>query len=223
MKLASSTILPPDRLDHLRDGKGVVGISLNNFVSRTPAMLEELFVWTKENIGEFDLLVGDFLMRHNYEAFDKLPEIDACDRAMSDGIRVTNRIRPVLAQAVQESRIISARSMYDERSFPLRLQRFEQEYSQNAGFRGAIDQAVREFLARRRFASATEKIRSHCVAYQLEELVLFELLAEAGYASLVYAGAHLPVMKSMVSKKFGGISRSLEALTLVEMRFFKPQ
>jgi hypothetical protein len=47
---------------------------------------------------------------------------------------------------------------------------------------------------------------------------MFELLTEAGYSALVYAGTHLPVMKSIVSKSLSGVSPILETLTLFELR-----
>jgi hypothetical protein len=88
-------------------------------------------------------------------------------------------------------------------------------------FKRLINQAINEFLSRRRFHGDSSAVRQHCVAYQLEELVIFELLAEKGYTSLVYAGAQLPVMKGIVSNQLSGLSKALEGFSLVEMRFAK--
>lgn len=223
MRRASVTVFPDNGLERSKHRRAVIGISLNNFVSRSPALLEQLFAWTKENVGNFDLLIGDFLTRHNYQAFSGLPESAAVDQAMHDGERITNKVLPVLARSNDSARLISARSLYSDSSFTGRLRHFEQHYDKNTDFHQRIDEAVHEFLARQRHSQATDDVRRHCVAYQLEELVLFELLAESGYATLVYAGAQLPVMKSIVLKELSGISQHLQGLTLIELRFLKQQ
>ena len=50
---------------------------------------------------------------------------------------------------------------------------------------------------------------------------MFELLTEAGYNALVYAGPQLPAVKSIVLGSLSGVSHILETLTLVELGFFK--
>lgn len=221
MMPASITIWPPNGLQFSKSGKAFIGISLNNFVSRSPLLLRELFSWTASRFAAFDVLLGDFLTRHNYEAFSNLQASAAIEKAMQDGKRTSERIAAPMAEASPGAQILSARTLYQEPGFRMRLSRFERQYEQNPTFRRLIDQAVNEFLNRRRVNHASTTIRHHCVAYQLEELVLFELLAEAGYTSLVYAGAHLPVMQGIVSKQLSGVSNALQNLALVEMRFHK--
>lgn len=61
--------------------------------------------------------------------------------------------------------------------------------------------------------------RAHSRDYQLEELAVFELLADEGYSVNVYPGAHLPVMKDLVDGPLVGVMPKLRDLILVELRF----
>jgi hypothetical protein len=68
------------------------------------------------------------------------------------------------------------------------------------------------------FSDAAEAARRHSRLYQLEELAVFTLLANEGYSTNVYAGAHLPVMKAFVSGGVDGIAPALRSAKLVELR-----
>ena len=140
---------------------------------------------------------------------------------MHYGKRTIEAISVPLATSSPEAKILSAQALYENLTFSERLSRFQREYESSGTFRHLIDQAIHEFLSRRRYRGDSATVRQHCVAYQLEELVIFELLAEKGYTSLVYAGAQLPVMKGIVSNRLSGLSKALEGLSLVEMRFAK--
>src|SRR2546421_345302 len=116
MMPASVTIFPDNGLKFSTTGKALVGISLNNFVSRSPLLLGQLFSWTASHFTTFDVLIGDFMTRHNHEAFSNLPERAAIERAMDEGKRTSDRIAPPMAAVSPGSRILSARTLYEEPS-----------------------------------------------------------------------------------------------------------
>jgi len=210
---------PPTGLARERRGKTFIGISLKGPLVGAP-LRREVLDWTQSNVGTPDLFVGDYLNRHNYQAFDRVPEAQAIEQAMRDGARTIDHLKGLLsAWGVVDVAITSASCLYKDPSFSSRLARFNKQYSENESFKTLIDRAVDAYLTRKRHdKKPDENVSRHCVAYQLEELVLFELLAEANYRTLVYAGPQLPVMKSIVSGQLKGASDALEALTLIELR-----
>lgn len=192
-------------------------------MSESSSLLQTVCDWTRRNIGEFDLLVGDYLNRHNYQAFSGVEEAAAIDQTMNDGATATKRLQNLIARCSFENvSIISAAQLCAEPSFSVRLANFERHYCSHRRFRAFIDDAVDSFLARKYpTVLPDEKVRGHCIAYQLEELAIFEILAEQGYNTFIYPGAQLPVMKDIVSGSLDGVSRALGALTLIELRLFE--
>jgi tRNA-dependent cyclodipeptide synthase len=224
MQIVDTRFFPHDFPDRWKDGKAIIGISLNNQVSKSSLLLQQLFNWTREHRGAFDLLVGDYMNRHNYQAFNAASKPDAERKAVSDGSKATVMLRKLLDECGSEPvSVISATSLYMDATFGERLAYFNEVYATNKAFSDPIHEAIGAFLARKPDVIVTKDIRRHCVAYQLEELVLFELLARDGYRSLVYAGAQLPIMKSIVCGNIDGISDLLKALNLVEIKFSRTQ
>jgi tRNA-dependent cyclodipeptide synthase len=151
-----------------------------------------------------------------------MTELAAIKQAMRNGATIVERLQRLIPTwGIDGVAILSARSLYEDASFENRLSRFEREYTANNNLRMLIDSAVDEFLLRKHPDTTPDNnILSHCVAYQLEELVLFELLAETNYRTIVYPGAHLPVMRGIVSGQVKRVSDALETMTLVEVRIF---
>jgi tRNA-dependent cyclodipeptide synthase len=204
--------------------RAFIGISLNNKTMEAPHLLNAIFDWTKQNVGAFDLLVGDSLTRHNYRAFDGQTEGAAFERAMKSGEEAKKFLESLLATAESNfsAEVISSYSLCEQRVFSNRLDHFERCYANNLEFKNLIDQGVDEFLLRRHSKSMRDRVkRDFCVAYQLEELVIFEQLSAKGYSTFVYPGAHLPVMKRLVSSPLNNVSADLERLKLVELRVFE--
>ena len=223
MQIVEIRSFPRDVRGRWKEGKAIIGISLNNQVSRSLPALRQLFEWTREHRGTFDLLVGDYMNRHNYQAFHAASESDGEKRALLDGRNASVKLRKLLDEVGSEGvSVISARSLYMAATFGERLSYFKDLYATNRAFSDLIHEAIGAFLARKPDVIVTEDIRRHCVAYQLEELVLFELLSKQGYR-VVYAGAQLPIMKSIVSGNMGGVSDFLKALNLVEIKFSRTQ
>jgi tRNA-dependent cyclodipeptide synthase len=213
-------VFPPNGLTQPRKGKAFLGISLNNRLAISPHLFRAVFDWVSSNVGGADLFIGDHLHRHNYQAFDGMAEPSAIERALRDRDELAGRLRGVLAAGCwPHAAIMSASPLYQNPTFSDRLSRFRNQYASNAAFKQLIDDAVDAFLARKQPNHVVdEEIRGHCVAYQLEELVLFELLVEQGYSILIYAGAQLPIMKDIVSGHVSVASASLRTLTLIELR-----
>jgi tRNA-dependent cyclodipeptide synthase len=220
MSKVTFRVLPSDGLALQPNRRAVVGVSLNSRTAISRERLRDILQWTATHIGECEFLVGDYLNRHNYEALEGLSASEAIARTRRDGASVIARLHELIQESSIPATVISSESLYTEPTFMDRVNRFNVLHQRDERFRLLIDEAIDAFLARKRRAIRQDpSIRDHCVAYQLEELAMFELLAESGRGTLVYGGAHLPIMKAMVSQPASGISVSLSKLTLVELAF----
>ena len=217
------SLFPDDSALFQNSGRAFVGISLNNRIMSSPELLSVVLDWSTKNVGDFDLLVGDYLNRYNYQAFDGATEEMARQRANCDGAEARLRLYKLISpHGSFQSTIISTRALYERSSFRSRFADFWQHYSRDSEFRSAVEEGVDAFLARRHpLAISDSVVRNYCVAYQLEELVLFEQLAEEGYRTFIYPGAQLPIMKMLVDSAFSDISQYIHKLTLVELRLFE--
>jgi tRNA-dependent cyclodipeptide synthase len=204
--------------------KTFVGISINNSVMQSDTLPRKIFEWTEHNVGQFDILIGDYLHRHNYKAFTGASEELAAERAMEDGLEALKRLSPLISpgQRFFGTTAISTATLIARTSVIARRCLFEDFYEKRSDFRALIDVGVDAFLSRKHPLSLRDmSVRRQCVCYQLEELAMFEELAEEGYGVLVYPGAQLPVMKGLVAGKLPRISPLIQTLQLVELRLLR--
>lgn len=221
MNRVSVSVYPEARGTTSLGDKAFIGISLNNRLSASPALLREVISWSLVRLPSFDILVGDLLERHNYQAFQGLTSDEALDRALQDGRRLTDLIRELGAVSDQRAEILLASRLAQDPSYAGRLIRFRKLYQSDQRFRRPIDAAITAFISRRHpLLPLSPDIFDHSVEYQLEELAAFELLADSGYTTFVYPGSQLHVMKEMVGGNLPNVSHSLQKLILVELRIF---
>lgn len=216
-----SKISPSQTTAKLNELRGYLGLSLSNRITGSIPQLHELLSWAKDHLRSVCVLVGDYVYRHNLEDLQGLQRDVALALAKTEGVAIAMRVRKVLDELdLKNSTIVLASELYELPTFNHRLMVKNALYDSNAEFRELINIASNGFFER--FAKDRmhiESARRHSRDYQLEELALFELLAEQGYTVNVYPGAHLPVMKDIVAGKFPGVMPLLERLTLVELRF----
>jgi tRNA-dependent cyclodipeptide synthase len=222
----SVRIFPKKSQLHFESVRAFVPISLNNKAMVSTDLLRIVFDWTEMNVGKFDLLLGDYLNRYNYQAFGGETEKGAIEKARQAGDEARKRLEPLISstESYRNAKIISTAMLCKNENFGARLAHFREYYSDNTEFRESVQEGVDLFLTRRHPQAADDpSVRDYCVAYQLEELVMFEQFAKEGYGVLVYPGAQLPIMKKLVSKSFTGASADIEKLILVELRIFEDE
>ncbi len=206
--------------------RAFVGISVDNSIIYSPDAISGIFDWAFDNVSSFDVLIGDYLNRHNYQAFNGDNELSAIEKAEYAGIEARKRLAPLISQQTHHgiAQFISSTDLWSRQSFATRRAHFETCYSKRDDFRKIVDEGVDKFLSRRHPLSLYDaEVRAHCTAYQLEELAMFEQLAMDGYDLFIYPGAHLSIMKSLVSKEIDGISDDIARLVLVELRIFRDE
>ena len=212
---------PPIARNLLRGHRAYVSESLTNRVTMSEILLRQIFEWTRDKVGAFDILIGDYFHRHNLEDLDGLGEPGALQRAIADGKALAQKTQSVLdSLAFSEVATRFAGDICAGPRFEERLRAQLNLYETNERYGHYINVATDVFL--RRFAPArvtADAARRHSRLYQLEELAMFELLSGEGYSVNVYSGAHLPVMKEIVAGTLRGALPTLETLTLVELTF----
>src|SRR5664279_1036644 len=108
-------VYPQKSLDSRQIGRAFIGISLKPRKQQNVPQLGKVLDWTKEHIGQFDLLVGDFLNRHNYEAFDGMEEPAAAEVAMQHGRETVEQLHHLLAlHSTTDADVLSAHALYSD-------------------------------------------------------------------------------------------------------------
>ena len=219
----TAKFIPENKLLGTQQSRAFLGVSLNNRVTTNPDSIERVFAWVAHHVGKFDPLLGDYVHRHNYQAFNGMSERAAEEQSRKDGEHAATQLRDVAATCgSKDVSLITAEMLSREPEFATCVARLRQLYGEHDRFRTLIDETTNAFVMRKHSSvPLNDKVRDHCTAYQLEELVLFEMLADRGYGTFVYPGAQLPVMKEIVSGSLHGVSRALQSLTLVEIRLFE--
>ena len=205
------------------NNKSFIATSLSNNPVALINKLPWIVQWASENTIEFYFLIGDYIHRHNEIALENLTPRKAMRSADAKATQVAAQISLAL-ERVGRGRdvILKASALAIEPDFDERFEEFFNSYRSRRQFREIIDQTVQSYLDRRRiYSSPSGKIWDHCVAYQLEELVIFEKMVERGFGSLIYPGPQLPVIKAIVTGNLPGLSERLQTLRLVELRHFE--
>jgi tRNA-dependent cyclodipeptide synthase len=200
-------------------GRAYVGVSLNDRADYMQKLLLPTCAWAESEFGNYTLLVGDYLHRHNVEMLLGTAPNEAVERAMSQGAAVAAEVlRAVPARLSAVPEILSARDQYDDPSFKARLAKFRRCHETDERFVLLVQRGVHAFLSRKNKGLLdSDAAWGHCISYQLEELAIFELLADMGYSTLIYPGQHLPLLIGFVSGQFPAVSPALETMTLVEL------
>lgn len=213
-------IFPRSIRDQLPTKKGFVSLSLSSKTTQNNERLSEIFKWSKQNLQSFDVIVGDYFHRHNLQSFQGIAPNEANELASFEGNRVKAQVSDLLNTLnFQSINVKLASKIYDTNGADERFAELASLYSKSPEFRSKIDLASMKFI--QRFAPneiENQDFLIHSRDYQLEELVLFEILKKDNYAVNVYPGAHLPIMKSIVKGFSIGSATNLDGYILVELR-----
>jgi tRNA-dependent cyclodipeptide synthase len=215
-----SKIFPASARSQIQASRAYLSVSLSSRLTATETGLHDVFQWMQRSVSQFDVIIGDYFHRHNIEDLEGREPSEALKVATDQGKAHARRIQLVLEQLkLTAVKIRCASAISKQPDFVPALREMEFAWHSNTNFAQLIDQGTEAFL--RRFALeriAVEPARLHSRLYQLEELAVFTLLANEGYATNVYAGSHLPVMKAFVSGGVDSVAPALRSAQLVELR-----
>jgi hypothetical protein len=104
--------------------------------------------------------------------------------------------------------------------FNSKMERFKSIYLVNKQFQELLNHTVNVFLRRQQeIMIGLREAKDLCRLYLLEELVIFEILAEEGYNVNMYPGNQLPIIKAIVTGQLKNVSEPLEGIQAVEIKF----
>jgi tRNA-dependent cyclodipeptide synthase len=213
-------IFPRSIRDQLATKKGFVSLSLSSKTTQNVERLSEIFEWSNQNLQSFDVIVGDYFHRHNLQSFQSIAPNEANELASMEGNKVKSQVSDLLNTLhFQSINIKLASEIYNTNGANERFAELVSSYSTLPEFKSKIDLASTKFIQR----FAPDKLENndfliHSRDYQLEELVLFEILQKDNYVVNVYPGAHLPIMKAIIKGFSIGSATNLDKYILVELR-----
>jgi len=216
-----SRVFPPSARPQLRSSLAYLSISLSNRLTASPTRLRQALQWMHRNVGQFDILVGDYFHRHNLEDLERRRPDEALALATADGRVHGHRLRSALNQlGLLDIGIRHASDFTHQTTFASALHSMKLDFGSNQPFARLVEQGADAFLGRLAPGRISIEIaRRHSREYQLEELALFTVLANEGYNTNVYAGAHLPIMKALVMGDVNSVAKEFTTMQLVELRF----
>ncbi|MFN8250260.1 MAG: tRNA-dependent cyclodipeptide synthase [Ferruginibacter sp.] len=194
-------------------------VSMNNRLLRDEKSLQEILRWVFEHTDHLEAVIGDFLHRHNLMIAGATHQ-EAIEKSIHLGDELTKNLLAAMQYFPGKQLSIRPSSLfYKTQVFEQRLSHFENLYMTNPVFISEIDFLIHQFLSRQGHIDGNSFQLEHCKKYLLEELVIFEILAEEGVLINVYPGKQLRIFKKIVTGELPGVSTELEKVSLVEMRF----
>jgi len=198
-------------------------VSINNNRTKDKQSLKEIWGWIKESANEVMVLVGDYLHRKNIMISKGLSESVAIKEATMLG---KSRILLLKETAEEQGLSVwfkSTKDFNDLPSFKSRYERVNNYISHEKRLKALVEKTISDFLSRQMHITMdAESARHLCYEYLIEELTIFEYLAEDEKLINIYPGSHLQITKRIVNGQFGSISPYLTKMILFEL-IFKPK
>lgn len=197
-----------------------LGLSINNRMFRDQNALEEIVHFISQHKKECHLLIGDYLHRYNEVIFNGLSLNEATEIIRN---KTKDTVELVMTEAGKHG--ITIIPIYTEEvvmsaGFPQRLQRVKDVFEENSRFNELVEYTIDVFLRRQdEIKISLSEARKYCLEYLLEELAIFEVLAERGFLVNIYPGNQLPITKELVCGHLKNVSAPLEKIQAVEIKF----
>lgn len=203
-----------------------LGISIGNpqFRGESFAVLLE---WISRHFDECLIVVGDYLQRYNEHIFynrqAKEAEIESLrmgDTFLKESADLLNRLPKT------QFHITRWKSYLDSQEYHRSKKILEELFVTSFEFRESIDKTSSEFIARQmknKKGPVVDKKTAIALStqYLLEEIAVFSVLVENGWAVEVYPGPEIPVLVDMAAGKFPHIPPALKQRINVELRITK--
>ncbi len=210
------------KLDYDWNHHVYLGMSMNNKVFQSPDTLVEIINLLALKSEDCLILVGDYLHRYNEQIFNGLSKEEAIKKCQRKGSelkfifdKTTKENTPNFKYCYRDTEVFLSHP-----NFGQKIEKFEKLYLTNTKFKELIEYTVDVFLRRQsEIKIDIIQARKLCVKYLLEEMVIFEILAEEKYTINVYPGNQLPIIKSICTGDLKGISEELEKIQAVEIKF----
>lgn len=199
-----------------------ISMSINNNVFNSDDTLAEFIKFLSAHSKNITIINGGFLHRYNEQIFFGLSEHASAKVSLEKGSLLQKKFIDTVKKidVSINYKFIDSLEFNKYPTFHTKFKLFQSFYISESKFRYLLEYTIDVFLRRQPEIklSATEA-RKRCLMYLIEELVIFEILAEKGYYVNVYPGNQLPIIKAICMGKLKNISNSLEHIQAVEVKF----
>ncbi len=211
-----------------------LGISIDNQRYREKDSIVSILGWISKNFRDCQLLIGDYLHRHNLLDLNNQNE----DTSIEYVTLKANLIRENIQKVKQKNKLSSVggflnwEAFHKDSFFTNLHKQFREIYYTNGVFHDAIKKDVERYLQfiekknkdyhRQTLLSDQTILRERSTAYLIEEMAGFAYLSQKGMKINIYAGSQLATTKMLVLGKIPGLSAYFEGVILVELKF-KPK
>ena len=211
------------RLEDLADKGAFLGVSISNPMMRTPSV-RFFLEWANFHFRPVDILIGDWIERHNLNPETENDTERSCALAMAKAEPVVTAINEAKSRIPEiEMKLVSARDVAMEPKFNSVLSILTNHFESDAEFRSLVLTDVHDYLARNQkrkpqtHALAIDTSVAHSVQYVLEELAIFSLLMERGLDVQLYPGRHLATLVALANKQISSPIYGLNHLICIDL------
>ncbi len=200
-------------------GKVYMPVSMNNMLVRDEDTVTEILRWIFEKTNTCHAILGDYLHRNNI-----MLDGTGVEGAVLISEKQGKELELILKKSAEKfsgkTLVISSSSLFYKREdFTSRLIYYNKLYINNTKFSNEINYLIHQFIERQGHMEGNPEQLLLCRNYLLEELVIFEILSEENFCINIYPGKQLRVFKRIVDGSLPDVSKALEKVTLIEMRF----
>lgn len=203
-----------------------LGISIGNPQFRGESF-QVLLEWISHHFDECLIVVGDYLQRYNEHIFYNRQAKEAEIESLRMGDAFLKESEKYLSLLPKEKfRVTRWKSFLDSPEYHKAKKILDELFVSSFEFRESIDKTSTEFISRQmknKKSPVVDKKTAIALStqYLLEEIAVFSVLVENGWAVEVYPGAEIPVLVDIAAGKFPHIPPALKQRINVELRITK--
>src|ERR1039457_1840506 len=113
-------------------GRVFLGVSIGNRATESNDLLGSAIGWTAGQFAKFDILIGDYVHRHNREALLDESAVVALERSMMMGAVAGNHVTEILKlDGLADVAILSCEPIVHEQGFGVRVQELVELYERS--------------------------------------------------------------------------------------------
>jgi tRNA-dependent cyclodipeptide synthase len=176
--------------------------------------------WIEQHFSNYACLVGDSLYRMTLRIRHGGTNEDAEARAIATGTEYLTRLTSgllIIPKVIRTSHVLHAPEFEQAAKF-IQIAFKENGRLQKSILADAHEYCERQARSNRIGISVNDAIEIS-VQYLLEELAIYQFLAERGWLGDVYPGPGLPTLSKFISGELSGISAALERRMYIELEF----
>jgi len=194
----------------------LLGISITNQSMFNQQKVKCLVDWLKSNYESGIIIIGDYLNRHNEKIF--FTDIESC----AIGKEIESNLKKHLT-IFDGFKVKRWSYYYNTKPIRDRINHFSDNrrlvkklLAESGNF---LDK--KNTIGNNNLKVTYKEALQYSSEYLIEEISVFDYLAEHGYSTHIYEGSHLPILLKMAKGRVKHINTSLKEVNFQQIRFSK--